>query len=324
MLRKIWKIIPSCFKTQIYHLKSYLAQGKIVYQAKSPYNFIQVIDKKQYRYLIFKDLSLPAYRQMPENVYQGFIIRSNPLSTRIAYADYYHLAWVFNPDIKKVLMIGLGAGVAPQLFLANYPDIKVTSVEIDPEVVRVAYDYFFLPRDPRHEIVVVDGRKYIENSNDSTDLLILDAFFASSIPHHLFTREFFQEVKSSLAASGVFVINFNGALTGSNSYLFKQLYKTLSLVFPTVHLFASKKTTPESMQNIIFFCMSSYFRYSKNELYSLAKELSKSNSFLSQLLNKVNHLYQDEIKVKDIPILTDDLRPAGGNISLYNSNSMNK
>ena len=45
-------------------------------------------------------------------------------------------------------------------------------------------------------------------------MIVIDAFYADSIPFHLATREFLQLVRERLAPGGVVVVNIIGAITG--------------------------------------------------------------------------------------------------------------
>ncbi|PKM79030.1 MAG: hypothetical protein CVU88_07905 [Firmicutes bacterium HGW-Firmicutes-13] len=177
LLKKIWSLLPERCKKIIYFLRSYWQQGRIVYQAKTPYSFLQVFDKKGYRYLVFKDRSRPFSLERPENIYQSYMSLDNPACNNAPHTDFFHFAWIFNPELKTILMIGLGGGTVPRRFLNDYPEINFKTVEIDPVVVKVAYKYFFLPRDPRHKVIVNDGRNFIRKSRKQVDLILLDAFF---------------------------------------------------------------------------------------------------------------------------------------------------
>ena len=60
-----------------------------------------------------------------------------------------------------MLYIGLGGGSAPKRTWRDFPGVRIDAVELDPEVVDVAYEYFELPRDPRMRVTVEDGRRYV-------------------------------------------------------------------------------------------------------------------------------------------------------------------
>lgn len=85
-------------------------------------------------------------------------------------------------------VIGLGAGT-----LATYarPADTCDFWDIDPKSLRVAREYFSYLGDASGKVNVhlQDGRKALEASSDSYDVLVLDAFAGDYIPAHLLTRE---------------------------------------------------------------------------------------------------------------------------------------
>ena len=67
-------------------------------------------------------------------------------------------------------------------------------------------------------------------------MIVIDAYFADSIPFHLATAQFFELVRSRLSPGGVVVSNVIGAIEGSDSKLLRSMTKTYRSVFPTVEL----------------------------------------------------------------------------------------
>ena len=83
------------------------------------------------------------------------------IRTRFAYSDYLQLPFAYRAQTENVLYIGLGGGSAPKRTWRDFPGVQLDAVELDPEVVDVAYEYFELPRDPRMKVEVQDGRRYV-------------------------------------------------------------------------------------------------------------------------------------------------------------------
>ncbi len=309
------KLLP--INKLFYHLKGYLEQGKLQYKIDTPFNNIRVVDKKGFRYLVFIDKSKPLYLQRPENVYQTYMDLRKPFRTKVTYADYFHLAWIFNEKIKNICMIGLGGGAVSKQFLLHYPEVEFNTVEIDAEVVKIAHKYFYLPRSPRHKIVVDDGRNFIKTTAKVYDYVILDAFFSRSIPHSLFTQEFYKEIKLKLADRGLIGINFNGALQGKNSILFHNIFHTLSSVLPKVYVFASKMEKPLQMQNIILFGVKSNTEVTQTDILEAAQKAGKKKPILKEYLPRVKELYTFPIELQDTNILQDRFPPENGLLNLY-------
>ena len=92
----------------------------------------------------------------------------DPFRTRFAYSDYLHVGLAYKPDAKKVLVVGLGGAAVPKRIWRDFTDVRITTVELDPEVVETAYRWFALPRDPRIDIEVDDGRRFLQRTTRST------------------------------------------------------------------------------------------------------------------------------------------------------------
>ena len=66
----------------------------------------------------------------------------DPFKTRFEYSDYLQLPVAYRPQTRRVLFIGLGGGSAPKRTWRDFPSMQVDAVELDPEVVNVAYEFF--------------------------------------------------------------------------------------------------------------------------------------------------------------------------------------
>ena len=124
----------------------------------------------------------------------------------------------------------------------DFPRLQLQVVELDPDVVSAAYRWFELPRDPRLAVDVDDGRRWLTRHEKRWDVIVIDAFYADSIPFHLATHEFLQLVRERLAPGGVVVVNVIGAVTGDESKLLRSLTKTYRSSFSTVLLYPVYET----------------------------------------------------------------------------------
>ncbi|TCL73327.1 spermidine synthase [Hydrogenispora ethanolica] len=181
-----------------------------------------------------------------DNSYQSAMDLDQPLEMVFGYTSYLHLGVVAVPEPERMLFIGLGGGSAPKKFLHDYPSLKqVDVVEIDPEVVRVARDYFALPRTAKLRVYTQDGRLFVDQRAGAIaagkirpyDLVVIDAYSESTIPYHLATYQFFRSVRRVLDRDGAVVSNVIGAIKGSRSGLLRAMGHTYAAVFPQVYLF---------------------------------------------------------------------------------------
>jgi spermidine synthase len=151
--------------------------------------------------------------------------------------EYYNFStaaalWTAQGLAKKVLILGLGGGLIPWQIHQFYPDVDITSFELDPEVARVAERSLPLAQAGKVRVVVGDGRVLLHQSREKFDYILLDTFLNSYVPFHLTTKEFFETAKARLNPGGILVANFHTVF--STSGLLPKLEATISSVFPSV------------------------------------------------------------------------------------------
>ncbi|WP_029421328.1 spermidine synthase [Alicyclobacillus macrosporangiidus] len=142
-----------------------------------------------------------------------------------------------------VLVLGSAGGTIPHLMNVydrdRFPNLNITGVEIDGDVIPLDYRYFGLTPDDAH-IVHQDARAYVRQAaaaGKRYDVAIVDAYSQQIyIPFHLSTREFFEEVRSVLTPRGLVALNVNAV--SPDSPLLLSMERTVGAVFP--HLYVMK------------------------------------------------------------------------------------
>jgi spermidine synthase len=220
------------------------------------------------------------------------------------YAKYAHLPFLFRNDTERALFIGGGGFTLPQRYREEYPDVTVDVAEIDPEVVRVAKEEFGLTEGPRMNVRVGDGREYLQGTNRTYDVIVLDAFRADKVPFHLTTREFMELVASKLDDDGVLVANVITARAGDASAFGRAMVKTMNETFPRAYQFPTSGTP--ALQNIELVATRSDERYSRDELRALAAETDVGVD-LSGTFARMRPAR--DVRTDDVPLLTDGYAP---------------
>jgi spermidine synthase len=176
--------------------------GNVVYKVQSKYEHITVWDTfNGYRQLIFDA------RFDGTDAIQSEMNLSNPTLLTLPYSRHMiaSLPAVANP--KRILVVGLGGACIQRYLSRLLPDVAIETAELDPVMLDVAKRYFNLKEDAKQKVAIGDGRKFIENSKDKYDIIMLDAFSATSIPYMLATQEFLKAVKAHLSDGGVVCAN---------------------------------------------------------------------------------------------------------------------
>jgi len=203
------------------------AAENAIYEAESSYNYIQIIERGECRYLLLNE------GQGVHSIYC-----ENSIQTPGPW-DYFLIAPYLNPPpytpdrVQSVALVGLAAGTISKQYTEIYGAIPIDGVEIDPKIVQAGRDYFAM-NEPNLNVVVSDGRYFIANTSAQYSVIGIDAYRLPYIPPHLTTVEFFQHVRDHLTPDGVAVIN--AGHTATDYRVVAALKATLLEVFPTVHV----------------------------------------------------------------------------------------
>jgi len=273
---------------------------RIIFEKDTVYHHIRVYEDNIWRLLRF-DRSL-----------QGGMLLKNPLESPHRYPDYIQVAWLFGSDIKRVMVVGLGAGSISKRILNDYPQVAVDSVEIDPVVVDVAKRFFQVAEDRRHAIITQDGRQFIRRAEAKYDLIVMDAYNAEGIPFHLATREFLQLAKSKLAPGGIIAAHIVGFLEGPDSKLFRALYKTYAAEFSALYPFGvsvALRRDEHEVRSIILIAANKP-KITKKDMIGTLGLLRRSKK-VSPILQAgfLDDYYEKAVPTSDVPLLTDDYAP---------------
>lgn len=201
----------------------------VIYSAYSPYYYLEVIKGTVGSNAI---IALKA-----DTALQTIDYASNYTPTGV-YEEYTQLIYDKWPHGDgNALVIGLGGG-SDVLGLYRHTNATITAVEIDPDIVRLAHEYFGLPNSSRITIYTEDGRYFLRTTTEKYNLIIMDAFGSSiSLPYQLASLQTVQEMKSHLTQNGSVILVVESPVTGPYAAPFKSLYQTYKAVFPYLYVF---------------------------------------------------------------------------------------
>lgn len=134
----------------------------------------------------------------------------------------------------SALFIGGGGYTFPRYMEALYPNSELDVIEIDPGVTQVAHDLLGLSRDSRVRSFNEDARMFLARQPDRQYSLIMgDAFNDYSVPYHLTTKEFNDQVSAWLAVDGLYMVNL---IDGPRRDFLRAYVHTLYQTFPNVYV----------------------------------------------------------------------------------------
>jgi spermidine synthase len=151
------------------------------------------------------------YLQFGSHWIQGAMRIMRPWSLELDYTRAMMMPLLMRPDRgwpRSVLQIGLGAASITRFLHRNIPRTKLEVVEIDPEVVLNAWQFFKLPEEsPRLQVEIGDGYRYMAATRKRFDLILIDGFDARGRAGRLHTLPFYRLCRARLADGGMMVTN---------------------------------------------------------------------------------------------------------------------
>lgn len=270
----------------------YTVEGEVVYQTQTPYQELRVVDSGDTRTLM-----LDGARHSATDL-------SDPDRHVFGYTRYFHLPFLMaddRDDIDRVLFIGGGGFTGPKIFADEY-NVTVDVVEIDPEVVDVAKRYFDVEESNRLKVHNEDGRRFLRETDETYDLIVLDAYKKDKVPFHLTTVEFIRLAESRLSEDGMLFMNIISGASGPASRFYRSEYKTASRVFPTMYAFPT--VGGGAVQNVEVVA-------TKDENGLTQEELRRRNGEREigyDLRSEIDSL-TDAPRTEDVPVLRDNDAP---------------
>jgi spermidine synthase len=193
-----------------------------LYEAESQYQFIRVVERTD------------GVRELELN--EGIAVHSQWRSDSVLTGSYWDLFLILPPLLdespSRMLVIGNAGGTIARAYGRFYPDVEIDGVEIDPKLNEVARRFFGAGENPRLHLIAADGRPFLETSNQTYDLIVVDAYRQPYVPFQLATQEFFEVAREHLRPGGAIALNV--AATPDDRRLSDAIGTTLLTAFPQV------------------------------------------------------------------------------------------
>jgi spermidine synthase len=273
--------------------RSLSAASRILSEKPSPYNdVILVTEDNGFRSLYFEH----------GGATQSISKIGDPDHLELPYAKTMLAGLALCDDPKQILIVGLGGGTLPKFLHKHYPQAVIHAVDIDPDVVTVARQFFEFNEDANLRAFVSDGRKFIEERPGSYDMIFLDAFGTDSTPYHLTTREFLLSVRNALTPRGVVLGNI---WRREYNRLYDAMVCTYLAVFDEVKLLKVRAAV-----NQILVAQPRKTPITVEEFASRARQISQTKGFRFDMGEAVEFGYSPiDKEIKDAAVLTDAGRP---------------
>ena len=203
------------------------AQGTLLESRESLYNNIYVFEQGRYIIMQFGKNT----RFWTESAYDT----TDEAALPVPYTRWMTAALAYPESLGSILEIGLGGGRTAAYLNLHMPEVPITSVELDPDVIELARTYFNVTPTDTLTLVARDGRIHLMRDRTTHDLIMVDAYRGPFVPFHMLTREFYLTVKRRLAPGGAVAQNIE-----PTTMLFDAAIATLESVFDHVDLYPAQ------------------------------------------------------------------------------------
>jgi len=196
----------------------------VLYSGCSKYQTVEVIESVIYGKCLILDGKVQSCEK-DEFIYHEALV---------------HPAMLLHPNPETVFIAGGGEGATLREVLAYKTVKKVVMVDIDAEVVDICKQ--LLPAhhhgsfdDPRVELLHMDARKYLAETKELFDVIIIDLPepIEGGPAYLLYTEKFYRLLRSKLATDATFALQAGPTCLGITR-VYTAINNTLKTAFPVV------------------------------------------------------------------------------------------
>lgn len=263
-----------------------------IYENESAYNYIQVLQVGEYRYLRLNE------GQGIHSMWHPTQINFDGPWKQFLVAPFFNPSGYEPESVQSMAIIGLAAGTSARQATEVFGPIKIDGFEIDHEIIEVGRKYFGMDM-PNLNAIARDGRIGLQLSKQRYSIIGVDAYRPPYIPWHLTTMEFFQIVRDHLLEDGTVVINVGRSPTDRR--LIDGLAATMQTIFPSIYIMDVPGTfnsiiyatvQPSTIENLYGNLLYLYTRYDVHPLLLQAIEVAVANQ---QPVHPASQVFTDDL-----------------------------
>ena len=175
-----------------------------------------------------------------------------------------------------VLILGGGGFSLPKYLIAHKCALDVTAVEIDPKIIKLARERFFLTEvlnesnaevEGRAHIVAGDAWKTLQDSSSGSFSVIVNEVFAGKRPlGSMKTAEGAQLVHDRLCKGGLYLADIRCPLEGSQSAPLTEVVEEFGRVFTHVAYVPEWPDTPKTAGNNVLIATDAEYSYPESAI----------------------------------------------------------
>jgi len=186
-------------------------QEKLFPHVRQTFQITQIIYRERTEHQDLVIFETPAYGRV---LALDDVIQVTEKDEFVYHEMMTHVPILAHGKARRVLIIGGGDGGILRETLRHKSIQKVTMVEIDRSVVDMCLRYMpSIPQkafdDKRTDLVIADGAKFVAETKDRYDVIIVDSTDPIGPGEVLFTEEFYRNCRRCLTDGGI-LVNQNG------------------------------------------------------------------------------------------------------------------
>jgi spermidine synthase len=174
---------------------------KVIFETQSKYNgIIQVFQ-------------VGSTRKIKVNQVDQSVNHKSESGKRLVWGRVIEVLKDEEPNLKNILILGLGGGTVAHLVAENFTGSEIVSVEIDQAMVDIARNYFDIDKIPNHRVIVDDAMRVVvepETFNlnpGSFQAVYVDIFIGEKYPDLGSSGNFIAAVKKMATSGGLVIFN---------------------------------------------------------------------------------------------------------------------
>lgn len=117
---------------------------------------------------------------------------------------------LFKPGPRHVVIVGLGGGSLTKFCQRQLPRSRVTTLEIDKDVIAFGKLFGVPARDERARVVNADAADYFATTGESADVVLMDGCDRNGVAPRLCSKRFYRTLRDRMRPDGILVMNLIG------------------------------------------------------------------------------------------------------------------
>jgi spermidine synthase len=196
------------------------ASEGLLYEAESTYQYVQVLEREDGSRTL----------KLNEGVAVHSLWEPDSVLTGGEWDMFLLVPPLLDRPVRSMAVIGNAGGTIARAFGTFYPEVRIDGVEIDPAVTEAGRRYLGLEDNPNLNVITQDGRPFLQETDRSYDIIVVDAYRQPYIPFYLATEEFFELAHDRLNPGGVLALNV--ARVPGDDRLSRAIGSTIRAAFP--------------------------------------------------------------------------------------------